>query len=139
LEGGLQVLRHTLLQLGFPLHDVRRYADTVRRENYEALVKSQGEHALLRDLLDASELIDIAWRKVPEESPLAGKMLGEAALRTRTGATLVAIKRKNELMVNPSTQTVFLPGDRIGLLGNPEQLEVVERLLAPQPTESDAA
>lgn len=139
LEGGLQVLRHTLLQLGFPLHEVRRYADTVRRENYEALVKSQGEHALLRDLLDASELIDIAWRKVPEGSPLAGKLLGEAALRTRTGATLVAIKRKNELMVNPSTQTVFLPGDRIGLLGNPEQLEAVERLLAPQPQESDAA
>jgi CPA2 family monovalent cation:H+ antiporter-2 len=66
-------------------------------------------------------------------------MLGDAALRTRTGATLVAIKRKSELMVNPSTQTVFLPGDRIGLLGNPEQLDAVERLLAVQPEESDAA
>jgi len=130
LEGGLQVVRHTLLQLGFPLHEVRRYADTVRREHYDALVKAQGEHALLRDLLDASELIDIAWRKVPEESPLAGKMLGEAALRTRTGATLVAIKRKSELLVNPSIQTQLLPGDRIGLLGNPEQLEAVDRLLA---------
>jgi CPA2 family monovalent cation:H+ antiporter-2 len=51
----------------------------------------------------------------------------------------VAIKRRNELMVNPSTQTVFVPGDRIGLLGNPQQLEAVERLLAPQPAESDAA
>jgi CPA2 family monovalent cation:H+ antiporter-2 len=132
LEGGLQVLRHTLLQLGFPLHEVRSYADTVRRENYNALVKSQGEHALLRDLLDASELIDIAWRKVPADSPLAGITLGEAALRSRTGANVVAIKRKSELMVNPATQTVFLPGDRIGLLGNPEQLENVERLLAAQ-------
>jgi voltage-gated potassium channel Kch len=73
LEGGLQVLRHTLLQLGFPLHEVRRYADTVRREHYDTLVKAHGEHALLRELLDASELIDITWRKVPTDSPLAGK------------------------------------------------------------------
>jgi CPA2 family monovalent cation:H+ antiporter-2 len=129
LEGGLQVLRHTLLQLGFPIHEVRRYADTVRRDHYDILVKQQGEHSLLKELLDASELIDIAWRKVPPDSPLAGKTLGEAAFRTRTGANVVAIKRKSELMVNPVTQTVFLPGDRIGLLGTPEQLEAVERLL----------
>jgi CPA2 family monovalent cation:H+ antiporter-2 len=129
LEGGLQVLRHTLLQLGFPLHEVRRYADTVRHENYNALVKAQGEHELLRDLLDASELIDINWRKVPEDSPMVGKTLGEMALRTRTGATLVAIKRESRLIVNPGTDTVFQPKDRIGLLGNAEQLETVGRLL----------
>lgn len=130
LEGGLQVLRHTLLHLGFPLHEVRRYADTVRREHYDALVKSLGEHALLRELLDASDLIDIAWRKVQEGSALAGTALGAAALRTRTGATVVAIKRKNELMVNPGVHTVFMPGDRVGGWGNPEQLEALERLLA---------
>jgi CPA2 family monovalent cation:H+ antiporter-2 len=126
----LQVVRHTLLQLGFPLHEVRRYADTVRREHYDALVKAHGEHALLRDLLDAHELIDITWRKVPVDSPIAGKSVGEVAFRARAGATLVAIKRKNELLVNPSTHTQLLPGDRIGLLGNPEQVEAVERLLA---------
>jgi CPA2 family monovalent cation:H+ antiporter-2 len=131
LEGSLQVIRHTQLQLGFPLHEVRRYADTVRREHDDALVKAHREHALLRDLLDAHELIDISWRKIPPDSPLVGRTLGETALRARTGATLVAIKRKNELIVSPSTHTEFLAGDRIGLLGNPEHIEAVERLLAP--------
>ena len=130
LEGGLQVIRHTLLQLGFPLHEVRRYADTVRREHYEALVKSQGEHELLRDLLDASELIDIAWRKLHPDSPLVGQTLGGAALRRRTGATVVAIKREQQLIVNPTIETVFQAGDRIGLLGNPAQVSATERLCA---------
>jgi CPA2 family monovalent cation:H+ antiporter-2 len=134
LEGGLQVLRHTLLQLGFPLQEVRRYADTVRREHYEALVKAQGEHALLRDLLDVDESIDIAWRKIPADSPLVGQTLGEAALRSRTGANVVAIKREGGLMVNPAVQTIFLAGDRLGLLGSPEQLAAVERLLMPTDT-----
>lgn len=129
LEGGLQVLRNTLLQLGFPLHEVRRYADTIRHEHYDALVKSQGEHALLRDLLDASELIDIAWRKVPVDSDLVGKTLGEAALRSRTGATIVAIKRQTELLVNPITATQFQAGDRLGFLGSAEQLAAVEDAL----------
>ena len=30
LEGGLQVVRHTLLRLGFPLREVQNYADVVR-------------------------------------------------------------------------------------------------------------
>jgi CPA2 family monovalent cation:H+ antiporter-2 len=130
LEGGLQVLRNSLLQLGFPLHEVRRYAEAVRREHYDTLVKSDGDHLLLRDLLDASELIDIAWRRIPEGSALAGRKLSEVALRLRTGATLVAIKRDRELTVSPSSETVFQPGDRIGLLGKQEQIEAVEKLLA---------
>ncbi len=129
LEGGLQVLRHTLLQLGFPLHEVRRYADTVRREHYDALVKAHGEHALLRDLLDASDLIDIQWRRVPADSGVSGRSLGEIGLRTRTGATVVAIKRRDELMLNPSVDTIFAEGDRIGLLGTPDQLESAENVL----------
>jgi CPA2 family monovalent cation:H+ antiporter-2 len=128
LEGGLQVIRHTLLRLGFPIQEVRRYTDTVRKENYDALVKSQGEHALLRELLDASDLIDIAWRKVLPDSPLVGMTLAESAMRTRTGANLVAVLRDGGLLLNPAMDTVFQADDRLGLLGNAEQLAAVERL-----------
>jgi CPA2 family monovalent cation:H+ antiporter-2 len=130
LEGGLQVIRHTLLHLGFPLLEVRRYADTVRKENYEALVKSQGEHAILRELLDTAELIDITWVKLPAASPLIGRTLAESTLRSRTGANLVAVWRDGRLLVNPPTDTVFTDGDRYGLLGNAEQIAAAELLFA---------
>jgi len=132
LEGGLQVIRHTLLHLGFPMQEVRRYTDTVRKENYDALVKAQGEHELLRELLDASELIDIAWRKVPPSSALAGMTLAESAMRTRTGATLVAISRDGNFILNPAMETMFQVDDRLGLLGNPEQIAAVETQLLHQ-------
>ena len=32
LEGGLHLLRHTLLELGYPLQDVYKYADAVRAD-----------------------------------------------------------------------------------------------------------
>jgi CPA2 family monovalent cation:H+ antiporter-2 len=128
LEGGLQVIRHTLLSLGFQMQDVRRYTDTVRKENYDALVKAQGEHELLRHMLDACEQIDIAWRKIPPESPLIDKTLAQSEFRVRTGAIVVAIMRDGKLIVNPSVSIVFQVDDRLGLLGNQEQLAVVESL-----------
>ncbi|MDD5034263.1 MAG: cation:proton antiporter [Methylococcaceae bacterium] len=128
LEGGLQVIRHTLLHLGFPLQEVRRYADTVRRENYDALVKSQGEHDLLRELLDASDLLDISWRKIPPHSLLVGKTMAETRPRSQTGVTVVAIMREGKLMLNPSMDIIFMVDDRLGLLGNPDQIEAADRL-----------
>jgi CPA2 family monovalent cation:H+ antiporter-2 len=134
LEGGLQVLRHTLLHLGFPLHEVRRYADTVRREHYDALVTSKDEHELLVELLNANDVFDIAWRKLPEDSPLLGKTLGEVALRSRTGATIVAIKRGENMLLNPTTDTVFNSGDLLGMLGTVEQVEAAVAVLSAAPT-----
>jgi len=132
LEGGLQVIRHTLLHLGFPLQEVRRYTDTVRKENYDALVKAQGEHELLRELLDASELIDIAWRRIPPSCALVGMSLAQSAMRTRTGATLVAVMREGGFIVNPAMDTIFQVDDRLGLLGSPEQVAAVEGLYLQQ-------
>lgn len=128
LEGGLQVIRHTLMNLGFPIQEVRHYAETVRKEHYDALVKPQGEHDALRDMLDATNLMDITWRKLTPDSSLVGLSLAQSAIRKRTGANLVAVMRDGHLQMNPSMEIVFQMEDRLGLLGNKEQLETVERL-----------
>lgn len=128
LEGGLQVIRHTLLHLGFPMQEVRRYAETVRKEHYDALVTSHGEQKLLRELLDASDLLDISWRRIPAHSPLIGRSQAEALMRVHTGANVVAIMREGFMMLNPSMDIVFQADDRLGLLANAEQVEAVERL-----------
>jgi CPA2 family monovalent cation:H+ antiporter-2 len=139
LEGGLQVIRHTLLQLGFPLQEVRRYAETVRSEHYEALIKSTGEEKLLSELLDAQDQIEITWLRLPAASPVAQRSLGEVALRSRTGATVVAISRDGRLILNPSTDTVFHESDRIGLIGSPVQLEAAAELIAAPHADVDPA
>ncbi len=128
LEGGLQVIRHTLLHLGFPMQEVRRFAETVRKEHYDVLVKSHGEQKLLRELLDASELLDISWRKIPEACPLVGKTQAESLLRVHTGVNVVAIMRDGHMMLNPPMDTVYLAGDKLGLLATEEQVETLEQM-----------
>jgi CPA2 family monovalent cation:H+ antiporter-2 len=84
---------------------------------------------LLHDLLDAMQTIEVIWLRLREGSPLLGQTMAEANLRSRTGASVVAILREGQLIANPKSSTVFQVGDRIGLIGEKEQVEAVEKLL----------
>lgn len=138
LEGGLEIVRHTFLQLGFPLREVYRYADAVRQDNYDFHVSTEKEHQLLHELLNAVSSIEIAWLRLPLKNPLVGRTLTEAALRSRTGASVVAIMRHRQVLANPKSMTILEAGDRIGLIGDREQIQAAEELLS-DPYENEAA
>jgi CPA2 family monovalent cation:H+ antiporter-2 len=138
MEGGLEMVRHTLLQLGFPLREVYRYADAVRQDHYDVQINSSAEHRLLHELVDALGTIEISWLRLAEDSPLAGQTLAEADLRARTGASVVAMSRDGHLIPNPKSMTVFQPGDRIGLIGEKEQVDAAAALLQPDAVEAEA-
>jgi CPA2 family monovalent cation:H+ antiporter-2 len=129
LEGGLEIVRHTLLQLGFPLQEIYRYTDAVRRDHYDTQLNTDEEHRLLHELLDAAGSIEVQWFRIPEASLLAGQTLSNVNLRARTGASVVAILREGELMANPKSMTIFEAGDRVGLIGDNEEIRKVEQLL----------
>ena len=129
LEGGLEIVRHTLLRLGFGQREVNLYTDTVRRDSYDLEINTDEEQRLLRDLLDAVGSTEVVWLRLSEGSALVGQTLAGANLRARTGASVVAIIRHGALTANPKSLTVFQADDRIGLIGEPEQIETVVALL----------
>jgi CPA2 family monovalent cation:H+ antiporter-2 len=68
--------------------------------------------------------------RVPEKAGSAGKMIGELALRTRTGASIVGIQRDKESLVNPGADEELRAGDEILLLGSDDHLASAEKLLS---------
>ena len=137
LEGGLEIVRHTLLQLGFPLQEIYYYTDAVRRDHYDLQLNTEEEHRLLHALLDAAKGIEIKWFRLSNGSHLVGQTLANANLRAQTGASVVALFREGYLIANPKSNTLFQPGDRIGLIGDKEEIEAVERLLSDSKAESN--
>ena len=71
-----------------------------------------------------------SWSTIGAASPLAGKSLAEADLRAQTGASVVALVRNTQLVANPKSLTVFEAGERIGVIGEQEQIEVMQGLLS---------
>jgi monovalent cation:H+ antiporter-2, CPA2 family len=131
LEGGLEIVRHALLALGFPMGQVQQYIDTVRKDSYDATYTGLEEVHLLDQLVATVRGVEIAWRAVEADSPLVGSTLAEASVRAQTGASVIALVRNHQVQANPKSSTVFQDGDLVGLIGEPEQISLAEALFAP--------
>jgi CPA2 family monovalent cation:H+ antiporter-2 len=83
--------------------------------------------APLAGLLQEAEIESVA---VSERSPAKGKLIRELALRTQTGASIVAIERAGATLVNPGPDEELQTNDQVLLLGKREQLDAARRLLA---------
>jgi CPA2 family monovalent cation:H+ antiporter-2 len=62
-------------------------------------------------------------------SPLAGRTLSEIALRGRTGATVVAISRGEDVVLVPDGHEVLQAGDVLALAGTSTAVEAARQLL----------
>jgi CPA2 family monovalent cation:H+ antiporter-2 len=129
-EGGLEMVYDTLLQLGYPLREVHEYAEAVRRDAYDVETTSSDERRTLRDMVAATTGIEIIWLALHDGNPLVGQTLRESNVRDRTGASVVALIRDRDIIANPKSSLRFLAGDRIGLIGEPEQIESARMWLA---------
>ncbi len=69
LEGGLEIVRHALLALGFPMVQVQQYIDTVRKDSYDTTYTGLEEVHLLDQLVATVRGVEIAWRAVEADSP----------------------------------------------------------------------
>lgn len=132
LEGGLEVLRHTLLALGYPMLEVQQYADAVRRDQYDPAVSTHEEHRVLDRLLNTVRGMEIAWVLLDSASPLVGQTLAEADIRAKTDMSVVAILRNQQVIANPKSATILHAGDIVGLIGETARIKEAQRLLSPE-------
>ncbi len=132
LEGGIELMRHTLLDLGYNHRQIQSYANDLRESGYEALGDgAQMQRAKALDRLIASlSGVDLLWVAVKPDSDIAGKTLAQINLRARTGASVVTMLHNGRVVPVPGAKTVLRPGDSVGLMGTGEQLDAAERLLS---------
>jgi voltage-gated potassium channel len=68
---------------------------------------------------------------LPPDSALAGCSLGTAQLRARTGALVLALRKPHGAFVsNPAPEVELEGDDTLIVIGTPEQLEALERLVS---------
>lgn len=66
--------------------------------------------------------------KIPEDSHLIGKSIGEVKFWAATGATIIGINRNGQLILSPGPKMSFFEGDIIYYVGNAsENIERIEK------------
>lgn len=108
-------------------HDVVKF----ERDEAQQLANLMGEALVGSPDLEKLDLalgqLEIEWVELDEESPLVGHSLGETRLRSRTGASVVAVMRGGEAVPNPAAEFVFRSGDTVLLVGAQEQCEAARK------------
>jgi TrkA domain protein len=78
-----------------------------------------------------SDLPGVSTRQflVTEGTPYANHKLGDARIRTRTGASVVAMLRSGQVLASPAPTDLIEPGDLLIVVGTPAGLEAAAAIL----------
>jgi CPA2 family monovalent cation:H+ antiporter-2 len=138
LEAGLELARQALARFGVSAEEAHNFADGVRRELYAPIsgegTANEGGDGPLARLRQASQAIEVEWVRLPEVQvpgkketeghagrDLLGHTIGSLGVRSKTGASILAVVRGDEVIPNPGADLAFEAGDAVGVLGTPEQ------------------
>lgn len=139
-EASLELSSHLLTSLGLPLPVIQREVQQIRNTRYQELRDERSSRLVSRELKAAAQDIGNRWYPLPQDSPLIGMSLEETNLRRLTGVSLMAIQRAGGEEVDyPDAKTALQPGDRLLIVGQPEELAAFDELArgrAAVPTEN---
>jgi TrkA domain protein len=103
---------------------------------------THGEAGALANLLGAPQLVarlaeehrdlpGICTRQLPlnDDSPFEGRPLGDTAMRTRTGVSLVAVMRAGQIHPSPGPDFTLTAGDLLVAVGTGEGLAQAVEIL----------
>lgn len=108
------------LALGLGPEDARTLAELLG-------VSRVAEH--LAELQQRIEGLAIDWLPVREDSPYAGRTIGDARVRTRSGVSVVALVREDQAIPAPGPDQVMQAGDFLVVVGTGRGIEQVVELL----------
>lgn len=75
------------------------------------------------------EGLSIDWMRISNDSPLAGRSIAEAAIRTRTGVSIVAVTRSGNAHAAPGASFGLQAGDLVVAVGTPEGVTLLHELV----------
>jgi monovalent cation:H+ antiporter-2, CPA2 family len=128
-EASLELSSHLLISMGWQINAIGKQMQEIRSSRYLDLRPLGAKGAVSRDLKNALQELNSKWYSLPENSPLIGMTLEDADLRRLTGVSLIAIRREQGAEIDyPDSEAILEEGDRVLLVGEPEEMNTFECL-----------
>ena len=101
-------------------------------DDSHALSEALGGSTVIANLNDLQQRIEglaIDWLSVDPGTPYAGKTVGDARIRTRTGVSVVAVIRGDEPHPAPGPDFHLEASDTLVVVGTPGGIKGVDEIL----------
>lgn len=128
-ETSIEIFALVLRTYKMPQEFIIQKAEQVRREGYALL--RRGRLPELAHHLRGGTLTDVEVEtvRIEQSSPATGKALSEISIRSRSGASIIALTRSGVTLSSPGGSFQLEEGDVLVLLGTREQLRRAVGLL----------
>lgn len=130
-ETSIEILSRVLRNYMVPLAEIERCIAEARSDGYDMFRSLSRRHSHAVGISGYLAGAEIGTFRLKKGARLDGQSLREGTIRTMSGATVLVIKRGDELVANPDPVWELQPDDLLLLLGNPEQLAAAGRLFEP--------
>lgn len=116
LESSMELFSRVLARYLVPCAEVERFSEVIRAEGYGTFMSDDAEPSPVIKFGRFSGM-DLSVLSVNEDAPLNGASLEEAALRKEHGLTAVAIRRGEDMHMNPDGAFRLELGDQVYVFG----------------------
>ncbi len=125
-ETAIDLFERVLSNFLLPQNEIDTTIARIRDDHYGIFYEKKEDEKF--NILKEIPNIEIVALRVDSKSVLIGKTLAESELRKKYKITLVALKRDNQLIDHPSSNTRLQNGDIAYILGKPEQISYATNL-----------
>ena len=132
VEASMEMLRQALLHLGVPNPEVHHRTEALRDELLAPVIGMDRERARLVQLRVAERHLDMEWTAVGERAELDGATIGEAGVRSRTGASIVGVLRDDHFEAAPGPSLALAAGDVVAVVGTSQARAAFAALADPK-------
>jgi CPA2 family monovalent cation:H+ antiporter-2 len=124
-ETSVEIFSRVLGRYQIPRNEIYNFIDMIREDGYRALRKAPDRTG--KPLFNKYPVLsDIAVEAcaITDRSHARGRSLEELSFRTKTGATIIAIERGNQIQTSPDPTSVFETGDVVFVTGKREHINI---------------
>jgi CPA2 family monovalent cation:H+ antiporter-2 len=118
----IEIFAKVLHHYQVPKNLMSEQIEKIRSRSYEVLRRMELPAKNLPEKCEILIDIDTETYLINDRSRASGRSIKELRIRSTTGATVIAVKRGNEMIPSPGLDFVFAPGDILYLIGNKESL-----------------
>jgi len=125
------IFARVLAHYNVPRDEIERLVSEIRASHYQALRPGGGARPrlTLTGTLGAMPQMHVERVVLREEAPVVGQTIADTALRSKTGALILAVRRGESDLATPGPDFRLAAGDVLVVVGQPQQIKSAYRLL----------
>jgi CPA2 family monovalent cation:H+ antiporter-2 len=128
-ETSIEIFARVLHHYQVPRNLLMDQIERIRGGSYEVLRRVELPVKNFPEKCEIISDIETETYLIHERNPAVGHSMKDLKIRTKTGATVIAVRRNGEVIPSPEPEFIFKPGDVLYLIGKRENvLKAIEWL-----------